>query len=251
LELTFVIFSFYFLSKFLFVVHSDADEDGLAPAIRLNRWTTWRFFHIFQIVLQVIVSFFFSMGLWVDHALVSTFVQKDGFSFQPKYFFTQSLSLLVFQLLPLFMNATWTQALLNISIVVGMSNMLTLHAFHISHINEQNEQGEGWQIGMDWGEWQCRTSSNWDSAWWSTTGMLEYQIEHHLFPSLPYEIQNEIRPITKKTCQEFNVPYFEYSGMMVGIQEHLKYVWKLSMDGVNGYGMDEVVPKGIKSKKFQ
>ena len=119
---------------------------------------------------------------------------------------TQTASLLVFQLLPLLV-ATHGHGWHAVIIVIGLSNVLTLHSFHISHINEQNEVGKHEPDGMDWGEWQCRTSSNWDSGW-EVTGMLEYQIEHHLFPSLPYEMQKKIRPIVRQTCKEFNVPYF-------------------------------------------
>ena len=202
----------------------DPDEDGLAPMVRLNKWTKWHPWHVAQILIQIVVSFFFSIALWVEHAVVGTLVSGD----YTKYFLTQTASLLVFQLLPLLV-ATHGHGWHAVIIVIGLSNVLTLHSFHISHINEQNEVGKHEPDGMDWGEWQCRTSSNWDSGW-EVTGMLEYQIEHHLFPSLPYEMQKKIRPIVRQTCKEFNVPYFEYSSYLKGIYAHLEYLISLSFN---------------------
>jgi len=211
----------------------DPDEDGLSPILRLNKWTKWGPWHVVQILVQCVISFFFSIGLWLEHGLVNSFIRNDKSGQSPrsfsKYFFTQTASMLMFQLLPLLV-ATHGHALHVMFVVIGMSNMLTLHAFHVSHINEQNEVDGGEPDGMDWGEWQCRTSSNWDSGW-EVTGMLEYQIEHHLFPSLPYEIQKNIRPLVRKTCQEFDVPYFEYPSMSRGIYAHLQYLWSMSFDG--------------------
>ena len=68
--------------------------------------------------------------------------------------------------------------------------------------------------------------------WYSVTGMLEFQIEHHLFPSLPYALQDELRPLVRRTCKEFNVPYFEYSSMTNGVYHHLVYLMKLALDGI-------------------
>jgi fatty acid desaturase len=203
----------------------DPDETGLAPVLRLNRYTEWGPWHVVQILLQIVISFFFSVALWVEHSFLETVVFR-----RPKYFLSQTASLLVFQLLP-FLVATHGHAFRVVCLVVGMSNVLTLHAFHVSHINEQNEMDDdAAKNGMDWGEWQCRTSSNWDSNW-ELTGMLEYQIEHHLFPSLPYATQKQIRPLVRKTCEEFGIPYFEYPSMSNGIYHHIKYLVELSLEG--------------------
>ena len=38
-------------------------------------------------------------------------------------------------------------------------------------------------------------------------GGINYQIEHHLFPTLCNHKLAEISPIVKKTCKEFNIPH--------------------------------------------
>ena len=80
---------------------------------------------------------------------------------------------------------------------------------------------------MDWGEHQLRTSCNWASSWYSVTGMLDLQIEHHLFPSLPYAVQKEIQPLVRETAAEFGIPYNEHSSLADGLAKHMRFMHKL------------------------
>lgn len=69
--------------------------------------------------------------------------------------------------------------------------------------------------GMDWGELQvrssCSHSQNPDSVVDSIItllwGGMNYQIEHHLFPSLSHCHYYKVSPIVQDTCKEFNIPY--------------------------------------------
>lgn len=67
---------------------------------------------------------------------------------------------------------------------------------------------------IDWGEMQVRNSSNHTidenllshivtEGW----GGMNYQIEHHLFPSMCHVHYRKIAPIVQQTCKEFNIPY--------------------------------------------
>lgn len=38
-------------------------------------------------------------------------------------------------------------------------------------------------------------------------GGINYQIEHHLFPSMSHMLYAEIAPIVKDACEEFSIPY--------------------------------------------
>jgi len=65
----------------------------------------------------------------------------------------------------------------------------------------------------DWGEAQVRNSAN-----FATTsplvcalyGGINFQIEHHLFPTLSHVHYYTIQPIVKRTCEEFDIPYVDY-----------------------------------------
>jgi linoleoyl-CoA desaturase len=63
---------------------------------------------------------------------------------------------------------------------------------------------------MDWGEMQVRNSGNFCTGNMILTrlyGGINYQIEHHLFPSLCSWHLPEISQVVKETCAEHGVPY--------------------------------------------
>ena len=60
---------------------------------------------------------------------------------------------------------------------------------------------------------QVRTSRNVSGGWWVTLlmGGLNYQIEHHLFPSLPRPHLARTRQLVLEHCRRADVPYTETS----------------------------------------
>merc|ERR1712000_760428 len=70
----------------------------------------------------------------------------------------------------------------------------------------------------DWGEQQLLGSGNHttDGGLWSTIvatlwGGMNFQIEHHLFPSVSHVHYPAISKIVRETCAEFNLPYTTHS----------------------------------------
>ncbi|WP_136054216.1 acyl-CoA desaturase [Microbacterium sp. K24] len=60
---------------------------------------------------------------------------------------------------------------------------------------------------------QVRTSRNIRGGWWATAlmGGLNYQVEHHLFPSMPRPYLAKAREIVRDYCAANDVPYTETS----------------------------------------
>ncbi len=58
---------------------------------------------------------------------------------------------------------------------------------------------------------QVRTSRNVSGGWWATwlMGGLNYQVEHHLFPSMPRPHLAATREIVMEQCRTLGVPYTE------------------------------------------
>merc|ERR1719150_3518550 len=88
--------------------------------------------------------------------------------------------------------------------IVALTSMLaacvTLLGFHMSHLGDHLEMP--FQPGIDWGEHQMRTSTNFISY---IGGTIDLQIEHHLFPMLSYENQQAVSPIVRETAREFGI----------------------------------------------
>ncbi|MFI8593138.1 fatty acid desaturase family protein [Microbacterium sp. NPDC078428] len=64
---------------------------------------------------------------------------------------------------------------------------------------------------LDFFSKQVRTSRNVSGGWWATwlMGGLNYQVEHHLFPSMPRPHLAQAREIVREACVSFDVPYSE------------------------------------------
>lgn len=60
---------------------------------------------------------------------------------------------------------------------------------------------------------QVRTSRNIRGGWWATSlmGGLNYQVEHHLFPSMARPHLAKAREIVRERCESLDVPYTETS----------------------------------------
>lgn len=65
----------------------------------------------------------------------------------------------------------------------------------------------------DWGEEQVRNSANFATAnplVSALYGGINFQIEHHLFPTVCHVHYPRIQPIVRATCREFNIPYVDH-----------------------------------------
>jgi len=64
---------------------------------------------------------------------------------------------------------------------------------------------------LDFFSKQVRTSRNVSGGWWATwlMGGLNYQVEHHLFPSMPRPHLAKAREIVREHCRTLDVPYTE------------------------------------------
>lgn len=66
---------------------------------------------------------------------------------------------------------------------------------------------------LDFFSKQVRTSRNIRGGWWATAlmGGLNYQVEHHLFPSMARPYLSKAREIVRDHCKALGVPYTETS----------------------------------------
>ncbi len=69
----------------------------------------------------------------------------------------------------------------------------------------------GRDVKLDFFSKQVRTSRNVSGGWWATAllGGLNYQIEHHLFPSMPRPHLAAARRLVREHCRTLEVPYAE------------------------------------------
>ena len=91
---------------------------------------------------------------------------------------------------------------------------------------ETNQNHAEYVKDKDWGEIQVRNSANFCnqiSLFCNLFGGINYQIEHHLFPSLCNIHLPKIKPIVMQTCKEFNIPYIHHENIFDAIYSTLKH----------------------------
>jgi len=71
---------------------------------------------------------------------------------------------------------------------------------------------------LDWGEVQVRTTANWAGPIWCFFfGGINYQIEHHLFPTIHHDYYPLLSPLVRETSAEFGVPYTQFHSILDGL----------------------------------
>jgi linoleoyl-CoA desaturase len=133
-------------------------------------------------------------------------------------------------LLVLSFNSSW--------IIVAYASMLVCGGFfmtmvfQLAHIvpdvrfipNDQENIEENWFV------YQLQTTSNFANHHSLVTkiiGGLNYQIEHHLFPTICHVNYPQIAPIVKKTAEEFAVPYYCLPTVGSAIRAHFRLLKSL------------------------
>ena len=94
-------------------------------------------------------------------------------------------------------------------------NILVDHDSLDSQLENQLEHGTS---PSDWGELQVRGSANWAGPVWGFFfGGINYQIEHHLFPTISHCYYPEIAPIVRATAEEHQIPYTHFPTVLSGL----------------------------------
>ena len=80
----------------------------------------------------------------------------------------------------------------------------------------------------DWALYQIETSASWGGFYSSFfTGGLNYQIEHHLFPSLAHNYYYLLQPIIQEECQKNNIKYHGYYNLSSIFKEMIHFLYHL------------------------
>lgn len=191
-----------------------------APHFSLNKFqdkywpilvTFWPNQHLGQIMN-------YQWFLWFGTRLFGMPMTPSPPKLQNLEFWTRTISFLIHGIIPYvilpFKTALSCQFL--ILTAMGLSYWSNVAPNHDSiQINESMENMNS--KGMDWGELQVRSSANHttennfiSSIVTHLWGGMNYQIEHHLFPSLNHVHFSKIAPIVEETCKEFNIPYIKH-----------------------------------------
>jgi linoleoyl-CoA desaturase len=143
---------------------------------------------------------------------------------------------IIFALPLIFTNAAWWVILLGYACMHLVCGLIISTVFQCAHVVPEMEfpvPDSNGNIEDDWAVHQLKTTANFARnnrilSWF--VGGLNFQVEHHLFPTICHVHYKDISKIVKATANEFNIPYMEIKSFREAILLHAK---ELKMLGQN------------------
>jgi len=129
--------------------------------------------------------------------------------------------------LPIYLGRGIFSTLFLFGVTEAIGGLLFGYFSQITHVSEDIEWPSDKPIPGDWATLQVRTAADYapDSFFWTyLSGYLNYQIVHHLFPSVAPHHYHELLPIVRETCKEFNIKYIMYDDIWQCISKHYNHL---------------------------
>jgi linoleoyl-CoA desaturase len=127
----------------------------------------------------------------------------------------------------------WWQILIGFVLIHFTGGLLLGLVFQPAHVVEDLEfplPDNSGNMENDWAVHQLYTTANFAPkarilSWF--VGGLNYQVEHHLFPSICHQHYKDIAPIVQRTAKEFNYPYYSHRTFRLALLSHSRMLIKL------------------------
>lgn len=127
----------------------------------------------------------------------------------------------------------WWQSLLGFLMMQFISGIILALIFQPAHVVEETDffkTDDDGSVENNWAIHQMKTTSNYANgsllfSW--LVGGLNYQIEHHLFPTICHIHYRKISTIVKETAREYNVPYNQHKTFYGALKSHFSLLHRL------------------------
>lgn len=124
-------------------------------------------------------------------------------------------------------NIPFTEILLGWLLMHFVAGIILTVIFQLAHTVEGTSHplpDTSGNIENDWAIHQLNTTVNFSPrnkllSWY--VGGLNYQVEHHLFPTICHVHYVAIAPIVKQTAEEFGIPYLENETFLKALKSHM------------------------------
>lgn len=134
-----------------------------------------------------------------------------------------------------FFHIIWWHYLIGFLVMHFVAGFILSTIFQPAHVVEDAQfpkPDENNVIHEHWAIHELKTTANFANNnyilnWYA--GGLNFQIEHHLFPTICHIHYKAIAPIVKQTAIEHGLPYIEYETYVGAVYSHYKMLKKLSV----------------------
>ena len=132
-----------------------------------------------------------------------------------------------------FLDIAWWHVLIGWFCMHFVGGLILACIFQPAHVVPTSEfplPDKDLNVQGDWAKHQMLTTSNFAPSnrilsWY--VGGLNYQIEHHLFPSMCHVHHRAVSKIVKKTAEEYGLPYNSQPSFLGALVNHAKVLHRL------------------------
>ena len=215
------------------------DEDvNTKFLLKLSKNATTKWYHKYQHIYAWFLYGFLTIAfLFKDFRQIYTFNKAGYYKNNGTSPLFEVIKLFVMKMFYIFYIIIVPIVFFKIPVYKVLIGFLLLHVitgfilsivFQLAHIMEHTEHpypDDQGSLENRWAEHQLKTTCNFSTSnklitWY--TGGLNYQIEHHLFPTVCHIHYPAISKIVKQTANEFGLPYYEYKSIFDALHSHLK-----------------------------
>ena len=214
----------------------DYDDDiSVIPILRLNPkqelWGIHRFQHIYAFLLYSLASF-----TWVFMKDYRKFFGTNiGGTYGPhpkvemyRLFFYKAVYYVIFLIIPfIVMDLEIWQFCLGFFLMHVVEGYTLSVVFQLAHVVEGPEFPEPSEEGLmenNWAIHQMHTTADFARTNPLVNfmfGGLNFQVVHHLFPTICHTHYKALAPIVKETAKEFGIPYYDNPSFFGAINSHI------------------------------
>ncbi len=203
--------------------------------VRYTEYTKWNIRYVGQEKIFFIITSFGLLATTILNPLVLTITNlyntcvyeiSTGIKYKILHFLDTILYMYLFFILPFQIWSPFYAIKYAIIPYYILSCIFFINAA-INHIQKDSIKGQN----KNWYIHQVTTANNFGSHWphyYLSIG-LNYQIEHHLFPTVNHCHLRDIQPIVKRLCMKHSIPYHHtggYKEALIGVYEHLREMGK-------------------------
>lgn len=221
-------------------VHGFDDDIEIRPMFRMCPTQQLRWFHRFQSfysfflysLLYVLWIFFFDYKKYFTGKIGSFSIPKMHLNDHLSFWGGKILSTFLFFILPI-----WKLGIVNgvigFLVFTLVGGFILSVVFQVAHVVEETAfpmPDDSMKIENEWAIHQLQTTANFATknpiiTWFC--GGLNFQIEHHLFPSVSHIHYPKISQIVKQTCSDYGISYIEFPKMRQAVYSHWKMLHEL------------------------
>jgi linoleoyl-CoA desaturase len=213
----------------------DIDEKAI---IRLSENTPLKKYHRFQHFYAGFLYGLMTLSMLVkDFSKLKEYHEKGLLEGQNKKMATEYVKMLirkalyvgvVFVLPLIFTDYKWYQILFGFFLAHWVASVILSFIFQLAHVVEGPEQSDMVDVvHNDWYVHQLHTTANFARnnkilGWY--VGGLNFQVEHHLFPSICHIHYPKIAPIVEATAKEYGIPYHVNRTLGSALLSHMRHL---------------------------